>query len=100
MFSLAIVSRGEDGHERVRVNTRQGMASVRKEGNAVNLIPSSPAVHLAVALSYAMSASGRKRTLIPRSHQQFERPLSGKADIKLISDKGSANDPKRTLGCD
>ena len=56
---MAIVSRAEDGHERVRVNTRQGMASVREEGNAVNLIPSSPAVHLAVALSYAMSGSGR-----------------------------------------
>ncbi len=59
MFSLAIVSLAEDGHERVRANTRQGMASVHEEGDAVNLIPSSPAVHLAVALSYAMSAIGR-----------------------------------------
>ena len=32
-----------------------------------------------------MTAIGRKRTLISRSHQQFERPLSGKADIQELA---------------
>ncbi len=38
-----------------------------------------------------MSALGRKRTLISRSHQQFERPLSGKAVIREVGrlDSGS-----------
>ncbi len=32
-----------------------------------------------------MSACGRKRTLISRSHLQFERPLSGKEDIQELA---------------
>ncbi len=32
-----------------------------------------------------MSAPGRKRTLISRSHQKFERPLPGKADIQELA---------------
>ncbi len=55
---------------------------MREEGGAVNLIPSSPAVHLAVAFSYAMTASGRKRPFISLVFAVLERPLSGKADIQ------------------
>ena len=43
-----------------------------------------------------MSASGRKRTLIPAVFGVIERPLSGKADIRLELVKRAANDPKRT----
>ncbi len=32
-----------------------------------------------------MSAPGRKRTLISRFYQQFERPLSGQADIQGLA---------------
>jgi len=78
---LAIVSRAEDRHERVRANTRQGMTSVREEGGAVDLIPSSPAVHLAVAFSYATTASGRKRPVIFRISVRSELPLLAKADV-------------------
>ena len=31
------------------------------------------------------AACGRKRTLFSGSHQQFERPLSGKADIQELA---------------
>jgi len=47
------VSRREDGHDRGRANTRQGMASVREEANVVSPIPKDPAVPLAVALGLA-----------------------------------------------
>ncbi len=40
-----------------------------------------------------MSAIGRKRTLISPNFRQFERPLSGKADIQLVLAKRAANDP-------
>ncbi len=43
-----------------------------------------------------MSAIGRKRTLLLPIFEVFQRPLSGKADIKLISSERSANDPLRT----
>ncbi len=48
-------------------------------------------------MAAAMSAYGRKRTLISRYFQQIERPVSGKADIQLILVKRSANDPLRTF---
>jgi len=32
-----------------------------------------------------MAGIGRKRTLISRSHQKFERLLSGKADIQELA---------------
>ncbi len=41
---------------------------------------------------------GRKRTLIPTVFGVPERPLLGKADIRLDLPKRSANDPKRTFG--
>ena len=44
------MSRAEDGHEKVRAKTRQGMVSMREEGDTVNLIPSGSGVRLAVAL--------------------------------------------------
>ncbi len=83
MFSLAIVSRAEDRHERVRANTRQGMTSVREEGGAVNLIPSSPAVHLAVAFSYAMTASGRQRKLESSISSVFEVRFTSEAAVRV-----------------
>ncbi len=41
------------------------------------------------------SAYGRKRTLVLPDIGMSERPLSGKADIKLNLDKRSANDAKQ-----
>ena len=46
------------------------------------------------------SACGRKRTLVLPDIGMSERPLSGKADIKLISPNRSAIDPKRTFEAD
>ena len=47
-----------------------------------------------------MSALGRKRTLISVAFVVPGRPLSGKADIKLILTKEAANDPLLTVGSD
>ena len=44
-----------------------------------------------------MSACGRKRTLNLLCFRSSERPVSGKADIRLESRKRSANDPKRSI---
>ena len=43
-----------------------------------------------------MSGRGRKRTLELADFGVSERPLLGKADIKLILGKRAANDPKQT----
>ena len=43
------------------------------------------------------TALGRKRPFKIDQIQSSERPLSGKADIKLNLGNRSANDPKRTL---
>ncbi len=45
-----------------------------------------------------MSASGRKRTSISCSFQQFERPLSGKADIKPETPEIESENVRITLG--
>ena len=44
---------GAGGQEKVYTNTRQEMASVREEANAVSLIPEDPAASLGVALERA-----------------------------------------------
>jgi hypothetical protein len=53
-------------------------------------------VSLRAAANSGMTAIGRKRPLILLILTTIERPLLGKADIKLILVKRSANDPKRT----